>query len=53
MAQELLGEEHGAAWDMMDWANAVLGKKIDGLGGSSSPSLVASPTYSSSRKFCR
>lgn len=26
-AQELLGDEHGAAWDMLDWVHQVLGTK--------------------------
>lgn len=39
VAQELLGEDDGSAWDMLDWANVVLGrKKLDGTSSSNSSS---------------
>lgn len=57
-ARELLGDEHGAAWDTLDWANTVLGKNGDATSRSSSSGSAGSPlpsvpSYSSSRAFTK
>lgn len=39
IARELLGDEHGTSWDMMDWANMVLGKT--GSNPPNSPRLLS------------